>query len=216
MPKGSKYVIESSSVWEDVYHYMRNELGLDVVLSDPYKTKLIAESKKKTDKVDALILADMLRGGYISECYVPEGRTADGRKLVRYRRMMIKNRGREKSSIHGILLQASLDLDGAPFSSRWLAQVRKLGDYRIGGFLSSIERYDDLIKRADARVASMVRESPNAMLLKSIPGIGNFSALAISSMVGILGDSTVHKTSSHTRGSPRLSGTLRMWYTTGA
>ena len=73
MPKGSKYVIESSSVWEDVYHYMRNELGLDVVLSDPYKTKLIAESKKKTDKVDALILADMLRGGYISECYVPEG-----------------------------------------------------------------------------------------------------------------------------------------------
>ena len=103
---------------------------------------------------------------------------------MRYRRMMIKNRGREKNSIHGILLQASLDLDGAPFSSRWLAQVRKLGDYRIDGFLSSIERYDDLIKRADARVASMVRESPNAMLLKSIPGIGNFSALVISSMVG--------------------------------
>ena len=37
MPKDSKYVIESSSVWEDVYHYMRNELGLDVVLSDPYR-----------------------------------------------------------------------------------------------------------------------------------------------------------------------------------
>ena len=72
------------------------------------------------------------------------------------------------------MLQASLDLDGAPFSSRWLAQVRKLGDYRIDGFLSSIERYDDLIKRADARVASMVRESPNAMLLKSIPGIETF------------------------------------------
>ena len=96
MPKDSKYVIESSSVWEDVYHYMRNELGLDVVLSDPYKTKLIAESKKKTDKVDALILADMLRGGYISECYVPEGRTADGRKLVRYRRMMNQKQGKGK------------------------------------------------------------------------------------------------------------------------
>ena len=36
---------------------------------------------------------------------------------MRYRRMMIKNRGREKNSIHGILLQASLDLDEAPFSS---------------------------------------------------------------------------------------------------
>ena len=47
MPKGSKYVIESSSVWEDVYHYMRNELGLDVVLSDPYKTKLEDEASQK-------------------------------------------------------------------------------------------------------------------------------------------------------------------------
>ena len=72
IPSNSKYVIESSSVWEEVYRHMRNDLGLDVVLSDPYKTRLIAESKKKTDKVDALILADMLRGGYIAECYVPE------------------------------------------------------------------------------------------------------------------------------------------------
>ncbi len=33
--------------------------------------QIIAESKKKTDKVDARILADMLRGGYIAECHVP-------------------------------------------------------------------------------------------------------------------------------------------------
>ena len=68
-PSNSKYVIESSSVWEEVYRHMRNDLGLDVVLSDPYKTRLIAESKKTTDKVDVLVLADMLRGGYIAECY---------------------------------------------------------------------------------------------------------------------------------------------------
>ena len=51
IPSNSKYVIESSSVWEAVYRHMRNDLGLDVVLSDPYKTRLIAESKK-TDKAD--------------------------------------------------------------------------------------------------------------------------------------------------------------------
>ena len=146
IPSNSKYVIESSSVWEEVYRHMRNDLGLDVVLSDPYKTRLIAESKKKTDKVDALILADMLRGGYIAECYVPEGRTADERKLVRYRRMLVKSRTREKNLIHGILLQMSVDFGAAPFSSAWLAQVRELGDYRINGLLSSIERYDDLIR----------------------------------------------------------------------
>ena len=187
IPSNSKYVIESSSVWEEVYRHMRNDLGLDVVLSDPYKTRLIAESKKKTDKVDALILADMLRGGYIAECYVPEGRTADERKLVRYRRMLVKSRTREKNLIHGILLQMSVDPGAAPFSSAWLAQVRRLGDYRIGGLLSSIERYDDLIHQADVRLARMVRESPEAMLLKSIPGVGNYSALVISSMIGDVG-----------------------------
>ncbi len=50
IPSNSKYVIESSSVWEEVYRHMRNDLGLDVVLSDPYKTRLIAESKKKTER----------------------------------------------------------------------------------------------------------------------------------------------------------------------
>ena len=71
-------MIESSSVWEEIYHHMRDKLGLNVVLSNPYKTRLIAGSKK-IDKMDALILFDMLRGGYIVECYVPEGRTAEMR-----------------------------------------------------------------------------------------------------------------------------------------
>ena len=101
--------------------------------------------------------------------------------------MLGKSRTREKSPIHGILLQMSVDPGAAPFSSAWLAQVRKLGDYRIDGLLSSIERYDDLIRQADVRLARMVKESPEAMLLKSIPGVGNYSALVISSMIGDVG-----------------------------
>ncbi|MDI1494718.1 MAG: Transposase [Cenarchaeum symbiont of Oopsacas minuta] len=40
-------------------------------LSNPYQTKAIASSKKKTDKVDAMILADLYRGRYIALCHVP-------------------------------------------------------------------------------------------------------------------------------------------------
>ena len=81
MPKNAKYVIESSSVWKDIFRFMRDELGLGVILSNPYTTKLIAESKKKTDKVDATILADMLRGGYIAECHVTGDKTTKEREL---------------------------------------------------------------------------------------------------------------------------------------
>jgi transposase len=42
--------------------YLSKEKHLDVVLSNPIKTKAIAAAKIKTDKLDALKLADLLRG----------------------------------------------------------------------------------------------------------------------------------------------------------
>ena len=52
-PKNAKYVLESSSVWYGIYQKLVGDLGLDVILSNPYLTRLIAKSKKKTDQFDA-------------------------------------------------------------------------------------------------------------------------------------------------------------------
>ena len=46
-PKNAKYVLESSSVWYGVYQKLVGDLGLDVVLSNPYLTRLIAKSKRR-------------------------------------------------------------------------------------------------------------------------------------------------------------------------
>ena len=49
--------MESSSVWYGTYRFLTDELGYkNVTLSNPYLTKAIAASKK-TDKIDARILA---------------------------------------------------------------------------------------------------------------------------------------------------------------
>ena len=50
---------------------MIDVLGLDVISSNPYQTKAMESSKKKTDKIDAKILVELLRGGYIAQCCVP-------------------------------------------------------------------------------------------------------------------------------------------------
>jgi len=50
---------------------------LNVWLSNPAKTRAIASAKIKTDKFDAVKLADLLRGGYIAECYIPTRGTMD-------------------------------------------------------------------------------------------------------------------------------------------
>ena len=64
--------------------FMTEKLGLNVVVSNPYQTKAISAAKKKTDKVAAVTLADLLRTDYLSLCYVPDFKTAKLRHLVLY------------------------------------------------------------------------------------------------------------------------------------
>jgi transposase len=73
-------MLESSSSWYWLYEILSRKHR--VVLSNLAKTKAIASAKLKTDKVDALMLANLLRGGYIAESYVPSRRVMSLRKLV--------------------------------------------------------------------------------------------------------------------------------------
>jgi hypothetical protein len=66
--------MESSGMWYNIYECLRKR-HLDVRLSNPAKTRAIASAKIKTDKLDSIKLADLLRGGYIAECYVPTKET---------------------------------------------------------------------------------------------------------------------------------------------
>ena len=80
--KSTKIVMESSGMWYNIYECL-NKKHFDVRLSNPVKTRAIASAKIKTDKLDAIKLADLLRGGYIAECYIPSRRTMELRELVK-------------------------------------------------------------------------------------------------------------------------------------
>ena len=47
-----------------------------VVVSNPSKTRVIAEAKVKTDKVDARILAQLLAADFLPSVWLPDERTA--------------------------------------------------------------------------------------------------------------------------------------------
>jgi transposase len=78
-------------MWFNIYEYLTKK-QLDVRLSNSVKTRAIASAKIKTDKLDAIKLADLLRGGYIAECYVPNRRIMDLRELVRHRAALVRMR----------------------------------------------------------------------------------------------------------------------------
>jgi len=67
--RGSKEVLESSTVWEFVYETVPGE-GVEVVLANPSQVKAISQARIKTDKVDSETLAHLLRADLIPEAYI--------------------------------------------------------------------------------------------------------------------------------------------------
>jgi transposase len=53
-----------------------------VVVSNPQKTRAIAEAKVKTDKVDAAVLAQLLAVGFLPSVWLPDEATFALRRQV--------------------------------------------------------------------------------------------------------------------------------------
>ena len=64
-------VFEASMNWHWLFEILERELSSErIVLANPFKTRLIAEVQIKTDKVDARILADLLRGKLVPSVHI--------------------------------------------------------------------------------------------------------------------------------------------------
>ena len=63
-----------------------------VVVSNPMATKAIAKAKVKTDKVDASVLAHLLRLGYLPEVWQPDHATRDLREWTARRSRIVGQR----------------------------------------------------------------------------------------------------------------------------
>ncbi len=74
-----------------------------VVVSNPAKTRAIAEAKVKTDKVDAAILAGLLAADYLPPVWLPDAQTAALRRQVLRRAHIVRQRTRLKNQVHAIL-----------------------------------------------------------------------------------------------------------------
>ena len=94
--------LEATRNWDWLFELLEEEVE-EVVLSHPARTRLIAEAKVKTDKVDALVLAELLRIGYLPTAYAPPREVRDGRELHRYRCGLVQQQTRLKNRIHAIL-----------------------------------------------------------------------------------------------------------------
>ena len=74
-----------------------------VVVSNPQKTRAIAEAKVKTDKVDAAILAELLAADFLPSVWVADEATHALRRQVARRANIVRQRTRLKNQVQAIL-----------------------------------------------------------------------------------------------------------------
>ncbi len=77
----------------------------EVVVSNPLRTRAIAEAKIKTDRVDALVLAQLLRSDFLPRVWQPDADTRRRRALSTERANLVADRTRLKNRIHAVLHQ---------------------------------------------------------------------------------------------------------------
>ena len=72
-------------------------------MSHPKKTKAVASARIETDKVDATVLAQLLRMDFLPTAYIPEKKVRDLRDLLRHRAYLVRSRTGLKNRVHAIL-----------------------------------------------------------------------------------------------------------------
>ena len=136
--------IEATPSWYWLYDHLEDE-GFDVKLSHPLRTKAIASAKVKTDKVDSVTLAHLLRSDLLPLSYVPEKPVRLNRELLRYRASLVKMQTRIKNKIHTILAKNNISHDYTDlFGKAGMAFLHSLSlpeNYKIAleGYLSVLE-----------------------------------------------------------------------------
>jgi len=108
---GLKVAIEAGNqtAW---IHAVLVDLGAEVIVVNPHKVKLIAMSRKKTDKVDANGLGILLRNGTLPEVWIPPAGLRDQRESLRLRMFLVQQRTRLKNRIQGALGRYNIQIAG--------------------------------------------------------------------------------------------------------
>lgn len=188
-PKDTQVIMEPTCGWSWLSDCI-SSLGLEVTLAHPLKVRLIAESRIKTDKVDALVLAQLQRTGFLPKAYLAPPEIRKLRDLFRCRFGLVRLRTILKLQIHALLDRLGIfhkfsDLFGKTGRS-FLESLDLESPYQenLSRQLRVIDLLSEEIKQIEKVIHSQVKKEPQSQRLMSIPGVGFILAYLFTSEIG--------------------------------
>jgi transposase len=163
--------------------------------SEAWKCK---HARRKTDRDDALRLAQLEALGQLPEVATPPKPTREWRALIAYRQSLVGRRVAAQNRIRALLLGQGLPapcghrawtvtgLQGIEAYARPLAECAADGLWRglLHLALTELRQARELLDRAEAKLDELARASEAVRTLETVPGVGPRTAEAVAAHLG--------------------------------
>lgn len=186
--EGLRVVLECSGSSRWVSRLLR-ELGCEVVVVNPRRVRLIAESSLKTDEVDAEVLARLscFGRGLLQPVYERRDEASLLRTRLGVRTALVRSKVAMVNSVRGTLRSLGYRVQGQSVA-RFVASYGSLSiPLPLRQALDPlVETIVDLSKRIEALTDTLTkegREDPLLQRLQSVPGIGPIVSLGFVSWI---------------------------------
>jgi len=166
------------------------QVGWEIRLADARKAKAIAPLACKTDRVDARVLADLVRRDLVPEVWVPSIEERANRERLRRRVHLIRLRTSAINRTFGLLtqwgLRRNLTALRKPGAIDELAEhgVPEIWRQSIVTLLGVIEDLDAQLAPLEQELRPHARQDPRVRLLMTIPGVAEILGLTLASEIG--------------------------------
>ena len=113
VPRGTAVAFEAAYGWGWLVELL-DDYGFEAHLVHPSRCKAIAAARLKNDKVDAAILAQLLRADLLPEAWIAPPPVRQLRALLRHRCQLVRVRTMLRTRIHAVLADFGAWLSALP------------------------------------------------------------------------------------------------------
>jgi transposase len=188
LPAGTPVAFEAAFGWGWLAGLLE-DYGFEAHLVHPLRCKAIASARLKNDKVDAAILAQLLRADLLPEAWIAPPQVRALRALLRHRIQLVRLRTLLGNRIHAVAADHGYGRPAGYWSGpgrAWLAclDLPRAARRVIDDDLALIDALAGRIAGLDEQVHRRAKAGPAVKVLTQLPGVGEFTALVILAETG--------------------------------
>ncbi|HEX5299650.1 MAG TPA: IS110 family transposase [Streptosporangiaceae bacterium] len=185
LPAGTPVAFEAAFGWGWLAGLLE-DYGFDAHLVHPLRCKAIASARLKNDPA---ILAQLLRADLLPEAWIAPPPVRRLRALLRHRASLVRVGTQQRNRIHAVAADHGYDRSASYWTGPgrgWLAELDLPPASReiVTDCLAVIDGLAPVTGRIDGELHQHARGDPRVKVLRTLPGVGEFTALVMVAEIG--------------------------------